>query len=82
MAKHWFPVFSDHKCVQCGSCVSICPAHVLIFETALKPDKTDTSPILTNPDLCRPNCFECVKVCKSKAVGIIRPAKPCDCCSF
>ncbi|MCL2862821.1 MAG: 4Fe-4S binding protein [Methanimicrococcus sp.] len=74
MAKHWFPVFSVAKCVQCGVCVSSCPESLLNF--------ADASPVLLDEELCRPNCFECVKACERGAVGILRPAKPCDCCSF
>ncbi|WP_318785156.1 4Fe-4S binding protein [Methanimicrococcus hacksteinii] len=74
MAKHWFPVFSNSKCAHCGSCVKACPDSLLESESGL--------PVLSNPDLCRPNCFECTKACSEGAVGIVRPAKPCDCCSF
>ncbi|MCL2142380.1 MAG: 4Fe-4S binding protein, partial [Methanimicrococcus sp.] len=84
---HWFPVFSFDKCIRCGNCVSSCPERILFLE--LQNSAIDQSfsfqshfPIVKYPDFCRPNCFECVKTCQNNAVGILRPSKPCDCCSF
>ncbi|WNY28875.1 hypothetical protein MmiEs2_10880 [Methanimicrococcus stummii] len=74
MAKHWFPVFSSDKCRRCGACLLACPHDLL--------KQNDSAPILENSDLCPVNCFICAKACPNDAAGIIRPAKPCDCCSF
>ncbi|WNY24392.1 hypothetical protein MmiHf6_17230 [Methanimicrococcus hongohii] len=78
MAKHWFPVFSSDKCHQCEACLLICPVHII----ELTELNGNFIPALSDSDECLVNCFKCVKICPNNAVGIIRPAKPCDCCSF
>ncbi|WP_338099016.1 4Fe-4S dicluster domain-containing protein [Methanolapillus africanus] len=82
MAIHWFPFFKLEKCAHCGKCISACP-HQLLFQKQEenKPDGTFV-PKISNPELCPMNCSECVKSCDCGVIGIIRPAKPCDCCSF
>ncbi|MBZ3935862.1 4Fe-4S dicluster domain-containing protein [Methanimicrococcus blatticola] len=77
MAKHWYPVFSSEKCKQCKTCLSACPFEILKFN-----DSADSIPSLSDSDLCPVNCFKCAQACPNNAVGVIRPAKPCDCCSF
>ncbi|MDY0266332.1 MAG: 4Fe-4S binding protein [Methanimicrococcus sp.] len=74
MAKHWFPVFTTSRCSLCGACVYACPDNLLSLKSG--------AVFLENIELCRPNCFKCAKACQNGAVGILRPPKPCDCCSF
>ncbi|WP_420846975.1 4Fe-4S dicluster domain-containing protein [Methanolapillus ohkumae] len=81
MAKHWFPFFKPEKCIHCGNCISACPSRLLYSKTdENRPDLF--FPKITDPELCPVNCFDCVRSCPRDVIGIIRPARPCDCCSF
>ncbi|MDR2943601.1 MAG: 4Fe-4S dicluster domain-containing protein [Methanosarcinales archaeon] len=93
MAKHWFPVFSSEKCRRCQICVTACPLEIIEFDEAFGGSSGKSFgdfpigsvlpvPRLSDPMLCPVNCFKCAQACPNDAVGIIRPAKPCDCCSF
>ncbi|WNY25227.1 4Fe-4S dicluster domain-containing protein [Methanolapillus millepedarum] len=81
MAIHWFPFFKLEKCAHCGKCISACPHH-LLFQKQDDNDPNLFVPKITDPQLCPVNCSKCAGSCAYGVIGIIRPAKPCDCCSF
>jgi NAD-dependent dihydropyrimidine dehydrogenase PreA subunit len=55
------PEIAEGKCKQCGECVDICPADVLVV------DNNET--VVANPADCL-GCESCVSVCPEEAITV------------
>lgn len=60
------PLFIDQKCIGCGKCVQICPAHALHLNEAKK--------VVADYNLCI-RCYCCHEVCPADAIEIERRVK-------
>lgn len=59
------PHFDKRKCVRCGKCIEICPAHLLDFVQDPKSDKKYVK--LQNKKKCL-HCFCCHEICPVEAI--------------
>jgi len=64
MAKTWYPVIDYLICLECGTCVAMCPHNV--YDTAKAP-----SPIVTNPESCIDYCHGCGGRCPAGAITYV-----------
>lgn len=57
------------KCVGCGACISVCPAHVLEPSTTEYGASNPLHPLKNYDDsYCRYNCVKCTEVCPTGAL--------------
>jgi Pyruvate/2-oxoacid:ferredoxin oxidoreductase delta subunit len=63
------PVINKKKCVKCGMCVKICPAHPKAVNWE---NGNTTKPPAHNYSLCI-RCYCCQEVCPEKAISIKKP---------
>lgn len=57
------------KCVGCGACISVCPAHVLVPSTTEYGAGNPLHPLKNYDDsYCRYNCIKCTEVCPTGAL--------------
>lgn len=59
------PRFSADKCIKCGRCSQICPAHLITMDG---PEKTAT---LKEPKKCL-HCFCCHEICPANSIKLKR----------
>jgi NAD-dependent dihydropyrimidine dehydrogenase PreA subunit len=57
----YVPTINEDKCKQCGECVDVCPADVLVAE--------DKETRVAKPDDCL-GCESCVSVCPEEAITV------------
>jgi len=62
MAKNWYPVIDESKCVQCLECVAFCPHGV--FE-----ERDGHPPAVVAPEECVEFCRACEKLCDAGAIS-------------
>lgn len=55
------PKIDNEKCVECGTCIAICPGEV--FE--IKHEKSE----VVRPDSCT-GCGECIENCPNEAISL------------
>ena len=61
MAKNWFPIIDEEKCIGCMTCVNFCPHGVF--------EEVDGKPKVANPDRCVEFCRGCQKICDVRAIA-------------
>lgn len=64
MAKTWYPVIDYLTCVECGTCVAMCPHNV--YDTTKAP-----SPIVKTPEACIDHCHGCGNRCLAGAITYV-----------
>ncbi len=77
MSKKWYPVIDYDKCIECGSCVDMCPNNV--YDKAKSP-----SPVVINPDACAEGGKGCGSKCPVGAIEYAgdtgdNKSKGCNC---
>jgi NAD-dependent dihydropyrimidine dehydrogenase PreA subunit len=64
MAKRWYPVIDHLTCIECGTCVEMCPHNVY--------DKVQvSSPVVRSPKDCIDHCHECGNRCPVGAITYV-----------
>jgi NAD-dependent dihydropyrimidine dehydrogenase PreA subunit len=64
MAKIWYPVIDYIACIECGTCVDMCPHGV--YDTEKAP-----SPVVKNPEACIDHCHGCGNRCPAGAITYV-----------
>lgn len=64
MAKTWYPVIDYSTCIECGTCVAMCPHGV--YDKAKLP-----SPVVKRPEACVNHCHGCGNRCPVGAITYI-----------
>lgn len=60
MAKNWYPIIDEEKCIGCFQCVEFCPHGVLA--------EGDGRPEVVKPEECVEFCMACKKLCDQEAI--------------
>ncbi len=64
MAKNWYPVIDYVECIDCGTCVAMCPHGV--YDATKAP-----SPVVKNPESCIDHCHNCGNRCPVGAIAYV-----------
>ena len=64
MAKNWYPVIDYSACIECGTCVSMCPHNV--YDQVKAP-----SPVVRRPEDCVDHCHGCGSRCPAGAITYV-----------
>jgi Pyruvate/2-oxoacid:ferredoxin oxidoreductase delta subunit len=61
LSPRWYPVVDEERCVDCGHCQQFC-----LFGVYARPANGPVA--VSHPDLCKPGCPACSRICPHGAI--------------
>lgn len=64
MAKNWYPMVEEERCIQCGRCIALCTKNKhFVYDIAQL-----SRPLVVAPENCVDHCHGCGSLCPQGAI--------------